>query len=101
MYEEHFNRKTVSLLKCECPLLEHGCKWVGSLENCEKHLDKCTTSMRRVNYTVVWCCHMVTMRLIRKILVHSMSSNVITICAGSKVYSLNLFRCSINLSHYK
>ena len=47
MYEEHFIRKTVSLIKCECPLLEHGCKWIGSLENCEKHLDKCITSMRR------------------------------------------------------
>ena len=37
MYKEHFVRKTVSLLKCECPLLERGCKLIGSLEDCEKH----------------------------------------------------------------
>ena len=35
-------RKTVSLLKCACPLLDRGCQWIGKLEDCEKHLDGCT-----------------------------------------------------------
>ena len=35
-------RKTVSLLKCACPLFDRGCQWIGKLEDCEKHLDGCT-----------------------------------------------------------
>ena len=34
-------RKTVNSLKCSCPLSERGCKWLGTLEYCEEHLDTC------------------------------------------------------------
>ena len=34
-------RKMISSLKCCCPLIERGCKWLGSLESCENHLDTC------------------------------------------------------------
>ena len=33
--------KTINLLKCSCPLIERGCKWLGTLEGCENHLDTC------------------------------------------------------------
>ena len=34
-------REMVSSLKCSCPLIERGCKWLGTLESCENHLDTC------------------------------------------------------------
>ena len=34
-------RETINSLKCSCPLIERGCKWFGTLEGCEDHLDKC------------------------------------------------------------
>ena len=34
-------RKMINSLKCSCPLSERGCKWLGSLEDCENHLDTC------------------------------------------------------------
>ena len=34
-------RKMIVTLKCCCPLIERGCKWMGTLENCENHLDTC------------------------------------------------------------
>ena len=34
-------RDMISLLKCSCPLIERGCKWLGTLEGCENHLDTC------------------------------------------------------------
>ena len=34
-------RKMVNLLKCSCPLLERGCEWLGTLKDCEEHLDTC------------------------------------------------------------
>ena len=34
-------RKTINSLKCCCPLIERGCKWLGTLEDCENHLDTC------------------------------------------------------------
>ena len=34
-------RETINSLKCSCPLIERGCKWLGTLEGCEKHLDTC------------------------------------------------------------
>ena len=34
-------RKMINSLKCSCPLIERGCKWLGTLEGCEDHLDKC------------------------------------------------------------
>ena len=34
-------RKMVDSLKCSCPLLERGCKWLGTLKECEEHLDTC------------------------------------------------------------
>ena len=34
-------RKTINSLKCCCPLIERGCKWFGTLEDCENHLDTC------------------------------------------------------------
>ena len=34
-------RKMVSSLKSCCPLLERGCEWMGSLKDCEDHLDTC------------------------------------------------------------
>ena len=34
-------RKMVDSLKCSCPLLERGCQWLGTLEECEEHLDTC------------------------------------------------------------
>ena len=34
-------RKMVDSLKCSCPLLERGCKWLSTLEECEEHLDTC------------------------------------------------------------
>ena len=34
-------REMINLLKCSCPLSERGCKWLGSLEDCENHLDTC------------------------------------------------------------
>ena len=27
--------------KCSCPLMVRGCKWLGTLRNCENHLDTC------------------------------------------------------------
>ena len=32
---------TVLLLKSSCPIHERGCKWVGNLGECEKHLEVC------------------------------------------------------------
>ena len=34
-------RKTINSLKCSCPLIERRCKWLGTLEGCENHLDTC------------------------------------------------------------
>ena len=34
-------KKIIDSLKCSCPLIERGCKWLGSLEDCENHLDTC------------------------------------------------------------
>ena len=34
-------RKTINSLKCCCPLIERGCKWLGTIEGCENHLDTC------------------------------------------------------------
>ena len=34
-------RETVSSLKCCCPLMERGCEWLGTLRDCEDHLDTC------------------------------------------------------------
>ena len=34
-------RKMTNTLKCCCPLIERGCKWLGTLEDCENHLDTC------------------------------------------------------------
>ena len=36
-----FIREMISSLKCSCPLIERGCKWLGTLEDCENHLDTC------------------------------------------------------------
>ena len=32
-------RKMINTLKCSCPLIERGCEWLGTLEDCEDHLD--------------------------------------------------------------
>ena len=34
-------KKMVNSLKCSCPLLERGCEWLGTLKDCEEHLDTC------------------------------------------------------------
>ena len=34
-------RKMINTLKCCCPLIERGCEWLGTLEDCENHLDTC------------------------------------------------------------
>ena len=34
-------RKMINTLKCCCPLIERGCKWVGTLKDCENHLETC------------------------------------------------------------
>ena len=34
-------RETINSLKCCCPLIERGCKWLGTIEDCEIHLDTC------------------------------------------------------------
>ena len=34
-------RKMVNSLKCSCPLLERGCRWLRTLKDCEEHLDTC------------------------------------------------------------
>ena len=34
-------RKMIDSLKCLCPLMERGCQWLGTLEDCENHLDTC------------------------------------------------------------
>ena len=34
-------KKMVNSLKCCCPLLERGCEWLGTLKDCEEHLDTC------------------------------------------------------------
>ena len=34
-------RKMVNSLKCSCPLLERGCEWLGTLNDCEEHLETC------------------------------------------------------------
>ena len=33
--------KMVISFKCSCPLITRGCKWLGALGSCEKHLDTC------------------------------------------------------------
>ncbi|KAI6653157.1 TNF receptor-associated factor 4 isoform X1, partial [Oopsacas minuta] len=35
-------RNTVLSLKCSCPLKERGCEWLGTLGECENHLDACS-----------------------------------------------------------
>ena len=35
-------RKMINTLKCFCPLIERGCKWLGTLKDCENHLDTCS-----------------------------------------------------------
>ena len=34
-------REMINSLKCCYPLIECGCKWLGSLKDCENHLDTC------------------------------------------------------------
>ena len=34
-------RKMINTLKCCCPLIERGCKWLGTLKDCEDHLFTC------------------------------------------------------------
>ncbi|KAI6646807.1 TNF receptor-associated factor 4 [Oopsacas minuta] len=34
-------RDTVLSLKCSCPLQKRGCEWLGTLGECENHLDVC------------------------------------------------------------
>ena len=34
-------REMIDSLKCSCPLYLRGCKWLGTLEKCENHLDRC------------------------------------------------------------
>ena len=34
-------RKTISSLKCCCPLMRRGCVWLGTLKDCENHLVTC------------------------------------------------------------
>ena len=34
-------REMINSLKCLCPLIERGCQWSGTLEDCENHLDTC------------------------------------------------------------
>ena len=34
-------RKMISSLKCCCPLNNRGCDWLGTLNDCENHLDTC------------------------------------------------------------
>ena len=34
-------RKMVDSLKCSCPLIRRGCIWLGTLKDCEDHLDTC------------------------------------------------------------
>ena len=34
-------RKMISSLKCCCPLNDRGCDWLGTLNDCENHLDTC------------------------------------------------------------
>ena len=34
-------RKMINSLKCSCPLIERGCEWLGTLKDCENHLDTC------------------------------------------------------------
>ena len=34
-------RKMINTLKCSCPISKRGCEWLGTLENCENHLDTC------------------------------------------------------------
>ena len=34
-------REMINSLKCCCSLIERGCKWLGTLESCENHLDTC------------------------------------------------------------
>ena len=34
-------RRMVNSLKCSCPLLERGCDWLGTLKDCEEHLETC------------------------------------------------------------
>ena len=34
-------RRMVDSLKCSCPLIGRGCKWLGTLKDCEDHLDTC------------------------------------------------------------
>ena len=35
-------RETINSLNCSCPLIERGCLWSGTLEDCENHLDTCS-----------------------------------------------------------
>ena len=48
-------RKMISSLKCCCPLINRGCDWLGTLNDCENHLatcgyvkDKCKLGCREV-----------------------------------------------------
>ena len=34
-------RKMINTLKCCCPSIERGCEWLGTLKDCENHLDTC------------------------------------------------------------
>ena len=34
-------RRLIGLLKCSCPLKDRGCSWLGTLNECLVHLDKC------------------------------------------------------------
>ena len=34
-------RRMISLLKCCCPLVYRGCDWLGTLNDCEAHLETC------------------------------------------------------------
>ena len=34
-------REMINSLECSCPFIERGCKWLGTLESCQNHLDTC------------------------------------------------------------
>ena len=34
-------RKMINSLKCSCPLSGRGCEWLGTINDCEDHLDMC------------------------------------------------------------
>ena len=66
-------RNIVLLIKCSCPLMPRGCEWLGTLRECESHLDTTRVVMftLKANYFVEKCYSVIHSLFMREMSVYS------------------------------